>query len=154
MALFLFTKAALEGEPITVFNHGEMLRDFTYVDDIVDGIKRVIDNPASVDGKWQGNKPLPNSSSAPYRIFNIGNNSPVKLMDFIQAIENSLDISIEKNMMPIQPGDVPQTFANVDDLIETLGYAPETSFQVGIAKFVEWYLDFFGIDKERTNNDE
>jgi UDP-glucuronate 4-epimerase len=154
MALFLFTKAALEGEPITVFNHGEMLRDFTYVDDIVDGIKRVIDSPASVDGKWQGNKPLPNSSSAPYRLFNIGNNSPVKLMDFIQAIENSLDISIEKNMMPIQPGDVPQTFANVDDLIETLGYAPETSFQDGITKFVEWYLDFFGIDKERTENDE
>ena len=114
----------------------------------------MIDSPASVDGKWQGNKPLPNSSSAPYRLFNIGNNSPVKLMDFIQAIENSLDISIEKNMMPIQPGDVPQTFANVDDLIETLGYAPETSFQDGITKFVEWYLDFFGIDKERTENDE
>ena len=150
MALFLFTKAALEGKPITVFNHGEMLRDFTYVDDIVDGIKRVIDSPASADAEWQGNKPLPNSSSAPYRIFNIGNNSPVKLMDFIQAIENSLGVSIEKNMMPIQPGDVPQTFANVNDLIEALGYAPETSFQDGIAKFVEWYLDFFGIDKERT----
>lgn len=152
MALFLFTKAALADEPIKVFNHGEMLRDFTYVDDIVDGIKLVIDSPASANKNWQGAKPERNTSSAPYRIFNIGNNSPVKLMDFIKAIETALGTSIKKNMMPIQPGDVPQTFANVDDLVESLGYAPKTSVQEGINNFVKWYVEFFGVDS-RNNKD-
>ena len=150
MALFLFTKAALAGEPIKVFNHGEMLRDFTYVDDIVDGIKLVIDSPSSENKNWQGASPERNTSSAPYRIFNIGNNSPVKLMDFIKAIETALGKSIKKNMMPIQPGDVPQTFADVEDLVESLGYAPKTSVQEGINNFVKWYVEFFGIDSRNS----
>lgn len=150
MALFLFTKAALAGEPIKVFNHGEMLRDFTYVDDIVDGIKLVIDSPSSANKNWQGANPERNTSSAPYRIFNIGNNSPVKLMDFIKAIETALGKSIKKNMMPIQPGDVPQTFADVEDLVGSLGYAPKTSVQEGINNFVKWYVEFFGIDSRNS----
>ena len=143
MALFLFTKAALDGRAIDVFNHGNMLRDFTYVDDIVEGVVRVIDNPAQPDPAWSGKTPNPSSSSAPYKVYNIGNNNPVKLMDFITAIETKLGKTIEKNMMPIQPGDVPATFANVDDLVEDLHYKPETSVQEGVDRFIEWYLDFF-----------
>ena len=145
MALFLFTKAALAGEPIKVFNHGEMLRDFTYIDDIVEGVVRVIDNPASPDAAWSGCDPNPGSSSAPYKIYNIGNNNPVKLMDFIEAIEKALGKPIEKELLPLQAGDVPATFANVDDLVEDLGYKPATPVQVGIDNFVTWYRIFFGV---------
>lgn len=145
MALFLFTKAALEGRPIDVFNHGNMLRDFTYIDDIVEGVMRVIDNPATPNAQWSGKAPGPSSSSAPYKLYNIGNNNPVKLMDFITAIEKKLGRTIEKNMLPMQAGDVPATFANVDDLVENLDYKPETSIQEGIDKFIDWYLDFFGV---------
>lgn len=145
MALFLFTKAALEGSPINVFNHGEMLRDFTYIDDIVEGITRVIDNPAKPDQVWDGKKPTASTSSAPYKIYNIGNNNPVKLMDFIQAIENALGVSIEKNMMPLQAGDVPATYANVDDLVTDLDYQPETPVQQGVDNFVHWYREFFKV---------
>jgi UDP-glucuronate 4-epimerase len=145
MALFLFTKAALEGRPINVFNNGEMLRDFTYIDDIVEGVTRVIDNPAKPDPSWSGKAPDPSSSSAPYKIYNIGNNKPVKLMDFIQAIENALGKTIEKNMMPMQAGDVPATYANVDDLVEDLDYRPNTPVQQGINEFVAWYREFFKI---------
>lgn len=145
MALFLFTKAALEGRPIDVFNHGNMLRDFTYIDDIVEGVMRVIDNPATPNAQWSGKAPDPSSSSAPYKLYNIGNNNPVKLMDFITAIEKKLGRTIEKNMLPMQAGDVPATFANVDDLVENLDYKPETSIQEGIDKFIDWYLDFFGV---------
>ena len=134
MALFLFTKAALEGKAIDVFNNGEMLRDFTYIDDIVEGVVRVIDNPRS--------------NIPPYKIYNIGNNNPVKLMDFITAIENKLGRTIEKNMMPLQAGDVPATYADVTDLVEELGYKPATPVQEGINKFIEWYLEFFNYDKE------
>ncbi|MDC0933620.1 NAD-dependent epimerase [Arcobacteraceae bacterium] len=134
MALFLFTKAALEGNSIDVFNNGDMLRDFTYIDDIVEGVIRVIDNPRT--------------TTPPYKVYNIGNNNPVKLMDFIEAIENKLGSKIEKNMMPIQPGDVPATYADVTDLVNDLGYKPETPVQEGVDKFVEWYLEFFGYDKE------
>lgn len=144
MALFLFTKAALEGNKIDVFNNGEMLRDFTYIDDIVEGVIRVIDNPAKKDENWSHE---PSTSSAPYKIYNIGNNNPVKLMDFITAIENKLGKKIEKNMMPIQAGDVPATYADVTDLVEDLGYKPATPVQDGINKFVDWYLDFFGYNK-------
>ena len=145
MALFLFVKAALEGKPIDVFNHGNMQRDFTYVDDIVEGVIRVIDNPAKSDTSWTGKNGTASRSSAPYKIYNIGNNSPVKLMDFIEAIENKLGKTIVKNMLLIQAGDVPATFANVVDLIADLDYKPETSIQRGIDQFVDWYMDFFKV---------
>jgi UDP-glucuronate 4-epimerase len=145
MALFLFTKAALEGRPIDVFNYGEMQRDFTYIDDIVEGITRVIDNPARPNTEWSATSPDPGSSSAPYRIYNIGNNSPVKLMDFIAAIELALGKTIEKNMMPLQAGDVPSTYADVSDLSRELGYMPATPVQEGINRFIAWYREFFNV---------
>jgi UDP-glucuronate 4-epimerase len=145
MALFLFTKAALEGRSIDVFNYGEMLRDFTYVDDIVEGVIRIIDNPAQPNPEWSGKQPDPSTSSSPYKIYNIGNNDPVKLMDFIEAIENALGKKIQKNMMPLQAGDVPATFANVDDLVRDLDYKPSTSVQKGIDNFVAWYREFFKV---------
>ncbi|UFH58556.1 NAD-dependent epimerase [Sulfurovum mangrovi] len=150
MALFLFVKAALEGKSIDVFNYGEMLRDFTYIDDIVEGVIRVIDNPAQPDASWNGKTGRASTSSAPYKIYNIGNQNPVKLMDFITAIEKKLGKTIEKNMLPIQPGDVPATFADVDDLVEDLGYKPETPIQEGIDKFVDWYLDFFEVSIQNS----
>jgi UDP-glucuronate 4-epimerase len=146
MALFLFVKAALEGKKIDVFNNGEMLRDFTYIDDIVEGVIRVIDNPAQKDPTWNGLNGAKSRSSAPYKIYNIGNNNPVKLMDFITAIEKKLGKTIEKNMMPIQPGDVPATFADVTDLVEDLDYQPATPIQEGVDNFVDWYLDFFEVE--------
>ncbi len=145
MALYLFTKAALEGKPIKVFNNGDMLRDFTYIDDIVEGVMRVIDNPAQANSNWSGKQPDPSSSSAPFKIYNIGNNNPVKLMDFIKAIENALGIEIEKQMLPIQAGDVPATYANVDDLVEDLDYQPATPIQDGVNQFVSWYRNFFKV---------
>jgi UDP-glucuronate 4-epimerase len=145
MALYLFTKAALEGKPIKVFNNGNMLRDFTYIDDIIEGVVRVIDNPARTNSSWSGKVPDPSTSSAPYKIYNIGNNNPVKLMDFIKAIENALGLEIEKTMLPIQAGDVPATYANVDDLVENLGYQPSTPVQEGVDQFVSWYRNFFKV---------
>ena len=145
MALFLFTKAMQEGSPIKVFNHGNMVRDFTYVDDIVEGIVRVIDNPPAGNPDWQGEKPDPSTSKAPYKVYNIGNNNPVKLMDFIKAIEKKLGIEAQKEMLPIQPGDVPATFANVEDLVENLGYKPETKIQDGIDAFIDWYREYYSI---------
>ena len=145
MALFLFTKAALEGRFIDVFNYGEMLRDFTYVDDIVEGVTRIIDNPAQPNPEWSGKQPDPSTSSSPYKIYNIGNNDPVRLMDFIEAIENALGKKIQKNMMPLQAGDVPATYANVDDLVRDLDYKPSTSVQKGIDNFVAWYREFFKV---------
>ncbi len=145
MALFLFTKAILENKPIDVFNNGEMLRDFTYIDDIVEGVIRVIDNPPKGNSEWSGKNPDPGSSKAPYKIYNIGNNNPVKLMDFIEAIENAIGKKAVKNMMPIQPGDVPATYANVDDLVRDLGYKPDTPIEKGIENFVKWYREFFNV---------
>lgn len=145
MALFLFTKAALAGEAIKVFNNGDMLRDFTYIDDIVEGVIRVIDNPASADSSWSGMAPNPGSSSAPYKIYNIGNNNPVKLMDFIEAIEKALGRTIEKEFLPLQAGDVPATYADVADLVEDLDYQPETPVQEGIDRFVAWYREFYKV---------
>ncbi|MGL1890200.1 MAG: NAD-dependent epimerase [Spirochaetaceae bacterium] len=147
MALFLFVKAALEGKTIDVFNNGNMLRDFTYIDDIVEGILRVIKNPAKKDEKWTGDNRKSSTSSAPYKIYNIGNNNPVKLLDFIDAIEEKLEIPIKKNFMPLQAGDVPATYADVTDLVDDLGYKPSTSIKVGVNNFVDWYLDFFKINK-------
>ncbi len=145
MALFLFTKAILENRPIDVFNYGEMQRDFTYVDDIVEGIIRVNDNPPKENPAWNPNSDDASVSSAPYKVYNIGNNNPVKLMDFISALENKLGITAEKNMLPIQAGDVPSTYADVSDLIRDLDYKPETTIQQGIDKFVDWYRDFFKV---------
>lgn len=148
MALYLFTKAILEDKPIDVFNYGNMQRDFTYIDDIVEGVIRVNDNPPKGNVDWDGKKPDPSSSPAPYKIYNIGNNNPVKLMDFIEALENKLGKKAQKNMLPIQAGDVPSTYADVNDLIANLGYKPETTIEEGINNFVDWYLEFFGYDKE------
>ena len=145
MALFLFTKAILEDKPIDVFNYGEMQRDFTYVDDIVEGITRVIDNPAQPNKNFDKTNPDPSTSSAPYKVYNIGNNAPVKLMDFIEALEKKIGKTAQKNLLPIQPGDVPSTYADVTDLIDDLGYKPQTSIQEGIDKFVDWYREFFKI---------
>tara|TARA_R110001592_G_scaffold114824_12_gene315022 strand:+ start:238 stop:1290 length:1053 start_codon:yes stop_codon:yes gene_type:complete len=145
MALFLFTKAALEGKAIQVFNNGDMLRDFTYIDDIVEGVIRVIDNPASADPTWSGMAPNPGSSSAPYKIYNIGNNNPVKLMDFIEAIEKALGRTIEKEFLPLQAGDVPATYADVADLVADLDYQPATPVQEGIDRFVAWYREFYKV---------
>jgi UDP-glucuronate 4-epimerase len=143
MALFLFTRAILEGKPIDVFNHGQMRRDFTYIDDIVTGIIKVLDNPPVGDPSWNAENPDPAKSSAPYRIYNIGNNSPVGLMDFIGSIEKSLGRKAEKNYLPLQAGDVPATWADVDDLIEDFNYKPDVAIQDGVDRFVKWYLDYF-----------
>jgi UDP-glucuronate 4-epimerase len=143
MALFLFTKAILSGDPIKVFNNGNMRRDFTYIDDIVEGVVRVADNTAKANPDWSGKNPDPATSCAPYRIYNIGNNNPVELLDFIGAIENALGIEAIKDLLPLQPGDVPETYANVDDLIRDVGFKPETSIEEGIGKFVEWYRDYY-----------
>jgi len=145
MALFLFTKAIFEDKPIDVFNYGNMQRDFTYIDDIVEGIVRVIDNPAKPNPAFDPQNPDPSSSSAPYKVYNIGNNAPVKLMDFIEALEEKIGKKAKKNMLPIQPGDVPSTYADVSDLIEDLGYKPQTSIKEGISNFVDWYREFFRV---------
>lgn len=144
MALFLFTKAILEGRPIDVFNYGKMQRDFTYIDDIVEGVIRVADKIPQPDAKWSGNKPDPGTSRAPYRIYNIGNNNPVELMKFIEVLEKALGKEAAKNLLPIQLGDVPATYADVDDLIRDVGFKPATSIEDGIKRFVEWYKDYFG----------
>ncbi|UII35095.1 NAD-dependent epimerase [Fulvivirga ulvae] len=145
MALFLFTKAIIEGKPIDVYNHGKMLRDFTYVDDIVEGIVRLIPTIPSGNPDWDGNKPNPSDSFAPYKIHNIGNNQPVELMEFINAIEDALGKTAIKNMMPIQPGDVPSTYADVDALTKSVGFKPNTAIKTGIQQFITWYLDYYKI---------
>ncbi|PIB37120.1 hypothetical protein BFP72_17765 [Reichenbachiella sp. 5M10] len=143
MALFLFTKAILAGEEINVFNEGKMLRDFTYVGDIVEGISRLLKSPVEINRDWDGKNPDPSSSYAPYRLYNIGNNDPVELMDFIRAIEAKLGIKAKMNLMPLQPGDVPQTYANVDALMKDVGYKPSTTIEEGIGAFVDWYKDYY-----------
>ena len=145
LALFLLTKSTLEDKALDVFHNGEMLRDFTYIDDIVEGVVRVIDNIPTPNPQWNGKNPDPHSSKAPYKIYNIGNNNPVKLMDFIEAIEKEVGKTAQKNMLPLQPGDVPATYANVDDLVSELDYKPNTSIQTGIKNFVKWYREFFAI---------
>ena len=140
MALFLFTKAILAGKPIKVFNNGKMQRDFTYIDDIVEGIIRVTDKPATPNTDWDAASPDPGTSSAPYRLYNIGNNSPVSLMDFIGAIEKALGKTAEKEFLPMQPGDVAATYADIDALIDSIDYHPQTPVQDGINSFIAWYL--------------
>jgi UDP-glucuronate 4-epimerase len=143
MALFIFTKAILEDKPIRVFNHGNMERDFTYIDDIVGGIEKMVANPPRPDDKWDPANPDPSSSSAPYRIYNIGNSSPVKLTHFIEAIEKSLGRTAEKVLEPIQPGDVEKTWADVSALVRDYGYNPGTPVEEGIRKFVDWYKSYY-----------
>jgi len=143
MALFLFTKAILEGKPIDVFNYGKMRRDFTYIDDIVEGVVRTLDNIAQPNPDWSGATPDAGTSNAPYRLYNIGNNNPVELLYLIETLEKTLGRTAEKNLLPIQPGDVPATYADVDDLIRDVGFKPATSIEEGIARFVKWYKEYF-----------
>ena len=145
MALFLFTKAILADEPIKVFNYGKHRRDFTYIDDIVEGIIRTLDKPASPKLEWNSEQPDPATSNAPWRIYNIGNNQPVELMDYIAALEQALGKKAEKEFLPLQTGDVHETYANVDDLAEQFDYKPETPVEDGIGRFVSWYRDSFKV---------
>lgn len=144
MALFLFTKAIFEGKPIQVFNNGEMERDFTYIDDIVEGVFRIIEGePPAVNPDWIGSKPDPSSSRAPYKIYNIGNSSPVKLMDFIHALENNIGKKAIKEFLPMQAGDVQKTWADTNNLRQQYNYKPSTSAETGISKFISWYRNYF-----------
>lgn len=145
MALFLFTKGILEGKPINIFNNGEMYRDFTYIDDIIEGVVRVTNKIAEPNPLWTGDKPDPATSYAPFKVYNIGNNNPVKLMDFVEAIENELGIKAIKNMMPMQAGDVPGTSADVQSLMDDVGFKPEITVQQGIKQFVGWYKEYFKV---------
>ena len=145
MALFLFTKAILQNEPIQVFNHGRMVRDFTYIDDIVEGVVRVIDRPATPDPAWHGSDPDPATSYAPYRIFNIGNNQPVELMRYIHAIEAALGKKAVMNMVPMQAGDVAETAADISRLEAAIDFRPRTSVEEGVKKFAEWYKDYYKV---------
>lgn len=143
MALFKFTKAIMNDESINVYNHGNMLRDFTYIDDIVEAISRLLDKPAQPNDYWSGDNPDPSSSYAPYKIYNIGNNSPVSLIQFIEAIENKTGKTAVKNYMGLQLGDVPETYADVEDLFREINFKPNTSIQNGVNKFVDWYLKYY-----------
>lgn len=145
MALFLFTDAILSGRPINVFNNGEMRRDFTYVDDIVEGVIRVTDNIPTGNPDWSGATPDPATSAGPYRVYNIGNNQPVELMYLIEVLEKCLGRTAEKNFMPMQPGDVPATFADVDDLIRDVDFKPSTAIEDGVSRFVEWYRGYYNV---------
>lgn len=141
MAYFKFTKAMLAGKPIDVYNNGKMKRDFTYVDDIVEGVVRIIENPPEVDETICKNEP----ESAPYRVYNIGNNKPVELGRYIEVLEEALGIKAEKNMMPMQPGDVPATYADIDPLVNDVGFKPDTTIEEGLGKFIEWYRDYYSV---------
>ena len=144
MALFLFTRKILAGEPIDVFNEGHHARDFTYIDDIVEGVLRTADKVATPNPDWSGDDPDPATSNAPYRLYNIGNNNPVDLMHFIACIEKALGREAKKNFLPLQPGDVPKTYANVDALVADVGFKPATPIEDGIAKFIAWYRSYYG----------
>jgi UDP-glucuronate 4-epimerase len=145
MALFLFTRAILAGEPIDVYNNGRMQRDFTYIDDIVEGVVRVMDRIPGPDPAWSGNDPDPGTSYAPYRVYNIGNNRPVELLRFIQVLEGALGMTAQKRLLPLQPGDVPATCADVDDLMRDVGFCPATPIEEGIGRFVRWYREYYGV---------
>ncbi len=145
MALFIFTRAILAGEPIDVFNEGRMQRDFTYIDDIVEGVVRVLDRPPAPDPAWSGTHPDPASSFAPYRLYNIGNHQPVELLQFIAAIEKALDRKAVLNLLPMQPGDVAATSADIEDLARDVGFEPDTPVEDGIARFVDWYREYYEI---------
>jgi len=145
MALFLFTKAILADQPIQVFNHGKMQRDFTYIDDIVEGVVRVMGHPPEPNSNWNGDTPDPGSSYTKYRIYNIGNNQPVRLTDFIAAIEKALGKKAIRELLPMQPGDVPATYADVDALVEDVGFKPATRLEEGIDQFIQWYRQYYQV---------
>ncbi len=145
MALFLFTRKILAGEPIPVFNYGNHSRDFTYIDDIVEGVIRTLDKVAEPDPEWDGKDPDPATSAAPWRVFNIGNNNPTKLMRYIEVLEECLGKKAEKELLPLQPGDVPDTYADTQALMDWVGYKPGTSVEDGIARFVDWYRDYYKV---------
>jgi UDP-glucuronate 4-epimerase len=145
MALFKFTKAILAGEPIQVFNYGKHQRDFTYIDDIVEGLVRILDRPAQGNPEWNSDQPDPGTSKAPWRVYNIGNSAPVELMNYIGALERALGKKAEMVLLPLQAGDVPDTYANVEDLIERFQYKPATAVEDGISRFVAWYIDYFKV---------
>lgn len=145
MALFLFTEAILKNKPIQVFNNGEMQRDFTYVDDIVNGVVRILDTVSQSNKNWSGKTPDPSSSTAPYKVYNIGNSSPVNLMDFVRAIEKAIGKTAEKEFLPMQPGDVKATYADVEDLVASIDYKPETSIEHGITQFIDWYKEYYKV---------
>ena len=146
MALFLFTKAISEGKPIKVFNHGKMQRDFTYIDDSIEGVVRVMARLPEANPAWRGDNPDPGTSYAPYKIYNIGNNNPVQLLEFIEEIERALGKEAQKEFLDLQPGDVPATYADVDDLMQDVGFKPETSIATGIRRFVDWYRDYYAVE--------
>jgi UDP-glucuronate 4-epimerase len=145
MALFLFTRAILAGEPIDVYNHGQMKRDFTYIDDIVEGVARTLAQPAAPDPAWNGAAPDPGSSAAPWRVYNIGNNEPVALLDMVAMLERALGREAKRALVPMQPGDVPSTFADIDALERAVGFRPSTPLEEGIGRFVAWYRDFYKV---------
>jgi UDP-glucuronate 4-epimerase len=147
MALFLFTRNILEGKPIDVFNHGQHRRDFTYVEDIAEGVVRSCERVARPDPKWSSAAPDPATSSAPFRIYNIGNSQPVQLMRYIEVIEQCLGRTAQKNYLPLQPGDVPETFADIEDLVTDVGYRPATPIEVGVRKFVDWFCEYYGYQR-------
>ena len=145
MALFMFTKKILAGEPIDVFNYGDHKRDFTYIDDIVEGVIRTLDKVATPNPEWTGDNPDPGTSKAPWRVYNIGNNNPSDLLRYIEVLEDCLGKKAEKNMLPLQAGDIPYTYADTSDLMEDVGYKPDTNIEEGIAKFVAWYKDYYNV---------
>jgi UDP-glucuronate 4-epimerase len=147
MALFLFTRNILEGKPIEVFNHGHHRRDFTYVDDIAEGVVRVAERPPQPDPKWRSDAPDPASSFAPFRLYNIGNNRPIELMRYIEVLEECLGRKAQKNFLPLQPGDVPETCADIDDLVRDVGYRPATPLEVGVKNFVDWFCGYYGYQR-------
>ena len=145
MALFLFTKNILAGKPIDVFNHGHHRRDFTYIDDIVEGVVRTLDHTAEPNPDWDSDEPDPATSRAPYRLYNIGNRKPVELLRYIEVIEDCVGKKATMNLLPLQPGDVPDTWADTEDLAADVGYEPETPIEEGVARFVEWYRGYYGV---------
>jgi UDP-glucuronate 4-epimerase len=147
MALFQFTRNILEGKPIDVFNYGNHKRDFTYVDDIVEGVLRVLEHPARAEPSWDGSKPDPATSRVPFRLYNIGNHQPVELRRYIEVIESCLGRQAQQNLLPMQPGDVPDTYADIEDLVADVGYRPATSIEVGVRRFVDWFCEFYGYPR-------
>ena len=150
MALFLFTKNILAGKPIDVFNHGHHKRDFTFIEDIAEGVVRSLDKIATPNPLWISDQPDPGTSPAPYRLYNIGNNQPVELLHYIEVLENCLGRKAEKNLLPLQPGDVPDTYADVTDLVDDTGYKPETTVEEGVRRFVEWYAEYYEVDLDAS----
>lgn len=150
MALFTFTRNIIAGRPIDVFNYGNHRRDFTYIDDVVEGVIRALDHTAEADPDWDPARPDPGSSNVPYRLYNIGKQQPIELMRYIEVLEDCLGKTAEKNLLPLQPGDVPDTFADTGNLMQDVGYRPETPIEVGVKKFVDWYLEYYHPDKEQS----